>query len=802
MWLRIVRLAAALAALVSLSAFAVTPRVAWNVATYGPGTAPATMGCGGCASDQRSVAVDAQGNVFVSGFTDTVTNSDMMLVKYNGATGAVLWQKTFNAAGDQFEQAWALALDPAGNAIVSGYAYNNMTGEYDFKTIKYASADGAIAWENNFTGPAVGIDYGLALATDAAGNVYAGGMVFNGSNDDAKILKLAATDGAVIWDKTFTGAAGFNDYIYALAVDSAGNVVVTGEEQLSAIDSDWKTIKYAAADGAILWQASHAGTSPGLDIPFSLRIDAANNVFIAGHSFNGTNADGKVIKYAGTNGNILWEKTFSGGAGDDIFYSVALDAAGNAIATGFRFDATYGNEWNTVKYAAANGAVLWERTFGANGAFASDVSVTVAIDAQGHAIVGGRSVNGSDPADRDMQVLKLDGASGFVRWSYTYAGTAAAFDRVAGVATTSDGVVVAGESSDTGQPQGFRVIKLTDPVVPVVSDLSGEGRSDVVFQNSDGRIAAWLMNGTAVTATANLIGAGAGWSVTHAADLSGDAKADILLRHTDGRVYLYVMNGLTVTLGRELLGAGLGWSVSHTADLNGDGKADLLLRHTDGRAHIWLMDGPSVIGSASLLPAGSGWNAVATGDVNGDGRDDIVFMHDDGRAYLYVMNGTTVTAGVGFLSAGSGWTVSHAADLDGDGKADLVFRHTDGRAHMFLMNGTTFGAGLQILAAGTGWTVTHVGDLNGDGNGDLVFRHTDGRAHVRLMDGTAVLGAGDILAAGSASSVTQLRDFNGDGRKDLVIRNVNGSITVRLMNGLAPLGSATLIGPGGWSVAP
>jgi glucose/arabinose dehydrogenase len=350
-----------------------------------------------------------------------------------------------------------------------------------------------------------------------------------------------------------------------------------------------------------------------------------------------------------------------------------------------------------------------------------------------------------------------------------------------------------------------RVFAIDAPVAPSifpVNDLNSDGKSDLLFQNADGRIAAWTMNGTAITASTNLIGAAAGWSVTHTADLSGDAKADILFKHVDGRVYAYVMNGLSVAVGRELLGAGLGWSVSHTADLNGDGKADLILRHTDGRAHIWLMNGVDIIGSASLLPAASGWTVVNTGDLDGDGKSDIVFMNADGRGYVYLMNGTAIVGGTGFLSAGSGWTVSHVGDANGDGKTDLVFTHTDGRAFLWLMNGTTFTSGVELLPAGTGWSVSHLGDLNGDLNADVVFRNVDGRAHARLMNGTATITAADLLPAGTGWSVTQLFDLNGDGKMDLVFRNVDGRINVRLMDGLATTGSADLIGAGGWSVVP
>ena len=49
--------AAALIAVLALDAAAQTPPVSWAVSAYGPGNAPATLGCGFCASDQRSMAV-------------------------------------------------------------------------------------------------------------------------------------------------------------------------------------------------------------------------------------------------------------------------------------------------------------------------------------------------------------------------------------------------------------------------------------------------------------------------------------------------------------------------------------------------------------------------------------------------------------------------------------------------------------------------------------------------------------------------------------------------------------------------
>ena len=314
-----------------------------------------------------TVAVDAAGDVIVTGYTDTATLSDILTVKFSGATGTEIWRQRFDDAASGFDQAWALALDGDGNAIVTGYAWSG--SEYDIKVIKYASADGAILWQTQFSGLASGIDFGIAIGVDRAGNVIVGGNVWNGTDDDMVTVKFAAADGAVLWSRTFAGAAGAGDYVFALKVDGDDNVIVTGEATASfGSTSDWKTIKYAAADGAVLWETSYAGAGNGLDIPYGIAVDAANNVIIAGDTHNGTDLDAKIVKYGAVNGAVLWEQTFAGvGGGDDIFYALALDAAGDAVATGFTFNGVADNDWNTVKYRGADGVQVWATTFAGSG---------------------------------------------------------------------------------------------------------------------------------------------------------------------------------------------------------------------------------------------------------------------------------------------------------------------------------------------------------------------------------------------------------------------------------------------------
>jgi FG-GAP-like repeat len=71
------------------------------------------------------------------------------------------------------------------------------------------------------------------------------------------------------------------------------------------------------------------------------------------------------------------------------------------------------------------------------------------------------------------------------------------------------------------------------------------------------------------------------------------------------------MNGTTMTGSAGLIGAGSGWSVKRTADLNGDGKADIVWQHTDGSTAVWLMNGTTTASSANLIGPASGWSVSA-----------------------------------------------------------------------------------------------------------------------------------------------------------------------------------------------
>ena len=69
-----------------------------------------------------------------------------------------------------------------------------------------------------------------------------------------------------------------------MAVDGSGNVVVTGYSYNSAGNPDYYTAKYAAADGALLWQQRYNGPANGFDAPSSLALGPNGMVAVTGTS--------------------------------------------------------------------------------------------------------------------------------------------------------------------------------------------------------------------------------------------------------------------------------------------------------------------------------------------------------------------------------------------------------------------------------------------------------------------------------------------------------------------------------------
>ncbi|MBA3726190.1 MAG: SBBP repeat-containing protein, partial [Armatimonadetes bacterium] len=165
-------------------------------------------------------------------------------IKYD-SNGNQLWAARYNGPGSRWDEARALAVDGAGNVYVTGYSWSDATRE-DYATIKYDS-NGNQLWVARYNGPWNDYDAAYALAVDGVGNVYVtGGSYGVGTATDYATIKYDS-NGNQLWVARYNGPGNDIDAAYALAVDGAGNVYVTGGSQGARTDYDYATIKYVQA---------------------------------------------------------------------------------------------------------------------------------------------------------------------------------------------------------------------------------------------------------------------------------------------------------------------------------------------------------------------------------------------------------------------------------------------------------------------------------------------------------------------------------------------------------------------------
>ncbi|MCH7496519.1 MAG: T9SS type A sorting domain-containing protein, partial [Candidatus Marinimicrobia bacterium] len=155
--------------------------------------------------------------------------------------GIQQWVARYDGPGNASDVATALALDAAGNVYVTGISEGSGTS-VDYATVKYNTA-GIQQWVARYDGPGNSDDGAAALALDAAGNVYVTGpSVGVGTSDNYATVKYD-TAGVQQWVARYEGPENSSDVAAALALDAAGNVYVTGSSQRGG-SSVYTTIMY------------------------------------------------------------------------------------------------------------------------------------------------------------------------------------------------------------------------------------------------------------------------------------------------------------------------------------------------------------------------------------------------------------------------------------------------------------------------------------------------------------------------------------------------------------------------------
>jgi Beta-propeller repeat len=410
-------------------------------------------GLGNAGDHPTAVAVEAGGNVYVTGHsTGSDGNYDYTTIKYSGA-GVPVWTNHYNGQAFNSDSANDLSVDGSGNVFVTGQSFNSTTS-YDYATIKYSEA-GVPLWTNRYSGPVIGPDVAVAIALDTNSNVFVTGYASaTGNGSDYATIKYSGA-GVPLWTNRYNGPGDGTDGATAIALDPNGDLLVTGVAGGNGTLADYATIKYSNA-GMPLWTNLFNGSGNNDDVANAIAVDANGNVFVTGHqSGSGSGFDYATIKYSGA-GVPLWTNLYRGIVnGTDVANAIALDAGGNVLVTGYSGNG-FSTDYATIKYSNA-GVPLWTNRYKGPGN-TLDQATAIKVDTSSNVFVTGFSINSSN--FYHYATIAYSGA-GIPLWTNLYdgAGNNALFADPSLAVDQNGNVCVAGYSTGIGSSQDYTVIK-------------------------------------------------------------------------------------------------------------------------------------------------------------------------------------------------------------------------------------------------------------------------------------------------------------------------------------------------------
>lgn len=239
--------------------------------------------------------------------------------------------------------------------------YNGGHG-YDLMTMKLASSDGDIVWTRFASGAGEYEDRGWAVVVGSDGHPVVTGITDNGDGTaNFFTRKLDNADGSTIWTRIYPGApTNIEERAGWLVVCDNDDVVMANRTWSSGTSYDVVLHRYAAADGEPVWLTQYGGEGTSSDNPRHMTRDQSGDILVAGVQSGNYLA----LKFDGDSGDLVWPAIFDGPtAGYDAANRVAEGSSGEVIVTGFTTGD--GTSWDasTVAFSPLNGDLLWQAHF-------------------------------------------------------------------------------------------------------------------------------------------------------------------------------------------------------------------------------------------------------------------------------------------------------------------------------------------------------------------------------------------------------------------------------------------------------
>jgi hypothetical protein len=268
-----------------------------------------------------SITKTGDGGYILAGSTTSLGAglSDFWLVKTD-SSGTMNWNKTYGGTGDDI----ASAIIQAGDGfVILGMTSSFGAGGFDYWLVRVDS-DNNILWNRTYGG--VADDFGTSVIKTSDGGYALTGWT-NSFGSGGEDIWLVKTDGSgnMVWNKTY--GSNYNDEAHDLVQTGDGGYLIAGDTSFASGNEDACLLK-VGSNGSMLWNRTFGG--PALDTFLSIVQLNDGSIALSGctASYGSGSNDAWLVKTDST-GTLQWNKTY-GGPNDEQAYALI-----NAVDGGF-----------------------------------------------------------------------------------------------------------------------------------------------------------------------------------------------------------------------------------------------------------------------------------------------------------------------------------------------------------------------------------------------------------------------------------------------------------------------------------